>query len=74
MGARGKPLLARVTAWPNALPQYNVGHLDRITQIEAAVARIPGLALAGASYKGVGIPDCIQSGWDAAEKVGGMVG
>ncbi len=74
LGARGEPLLARVTAWPNALPQYNVGHLDRVTQIEAAVEKIPGLALAGASYKGVGIPDCIQSGWDAAEKVGAMVG
>jgi len=74
LGARGEPLLARVTAWPNALPQYNVGHLDRVARIEAAVEKIPGLALAGASYKGVGIPDCIQSGWDAAERVGGMAG
>ena len=74
LGARGEPLLARVTVWPNALPQYNVGHLDRLARIEAAVETIPGLALAGASYKGVGIPDCIQSGWEAAEKVGGIVG
>ena len=74
MGARGEPIFSRVAAWSNALPQYNVGHLDRVIRIEAAVEKIQGLALAGASYKGVGIPDCIQSGWDAAEKVGGIVG
>jgi len=74
MGAHGEPHLSRVTSWANALPQYNVGHLDRIARIEAAVETIPGLALAGASYKGVGIPDCIQSGWDAAEKTGGVRG
>jgi oxygen-dependent protoporphyrinogen oxidase len=69
MGARGEPILSRVTAWENALPQYNVGHLDRVARIEAAIETISGLALAGASYRGVGIPDCIQSGWEAAEKV-----
>lgn len=58
---------ARVTRWPAAFPQYEPGHLDRVTAIERAVARdVPGLVLAGASYRGVGIPACIKQAGDAA--------
>ena len=74
IGVRGEPILSRVARWPNALPQYNRGHLERVERIEVEVAKLTGLELAGASYKGVGIPDCIQSGWEAAERISGIVG
>ena len=74
IGVRGEPILSRVARWPNALPQYNRGHLERVGRIEFEVAKLTGLELAGASYKGVGIPDCIQSGWEAAERIRGIVG
>jgi oxygen-dependent protoporphyrinogen oxidase len=44
-----------------------VGHLDRLAEIERRLATLPGLLLAGGSYRGVGIPDCIKSGWAAAD-------
>jgi protoporphyrinogen/coproporphyrinogen III oxidase len=62
------PHLVRVHRHREAMPQYLVGHLDRIAAIEARTARYPGLALAGGAYRGVGIPDCIRSGEDAAER------
>ncbi len=69
LGISGEPTLARVYKWWKANPQYNIGHLSRINEIEKEVEKHPGLFLAGAAYKGVGIPDCIQQGWEAAEKV-----
>ena len=51
------------------MAQYHLGHLDRIARIERLVAGLPGLALAGNAYHGVGIAQCIHSGWQAAEKV-----
>jgi oxygen-dependent protoporphyrinogen oxidase len=51
------------------MPQYVLGHPERLERIDAAVAGHPGLALAGAAYRGVGIPDCIRSGEEAAEAV-----
>lgn len=68
-GVDRQPSLARVFRWPRGLPQYVIGHLDRIGRIDAIVRDIPGLHLAGASYRGVGIPDCITSGWTAADAV-----
>jgi oxygen-dependent protoporphyrinogen oxidase len=61
------PRFARLYRWPQAMPQYTLGHLERLAQIEAALAERPGLYLAGAAYRGVGIPDCIASGEAAAE-------
>jgi protoporphyrinogen/coproporphyrinogen III oxidase len=69
MGVRGEPLEARVTRWPQAFPQYRVHHLMRTAGIEAAMARIGGIAVAGAAYRGVGIPACIASGRAAAKAV-----
>ena len=66
---RGGPADARVTRWPDAFPQYRVGHLIRVAQVEEAVAELPGLAVAGAAYRGVGIPACIGSGRNAARAV-----
>jgi oxygen-dependent protoporphyrinogen oxidase len=69
MGLSGEPLESRVTRWPQAFPQYRVHHLMRTAGIEAAVARIGGIAVAGAAYRGVGIPACIASGRAAAKAV-----
>lgn len=69
LGVRGAPLLEQVDHWHGAMPQYHVGHLGRVAAIEAAAARLGGLALAGAAYRGVGIPQVIASGRAAAERV-----
>ncbi|HVN28219.1 MAG TPA: protoporphyrinogen oxidase, partial [Candidatus Binataceae bacterium] len=66
-GVTAAPGLTEVHRWPASMPQYAVGHLDRVAQIEQIVARIPNLFLAGAAYRGVGIPDSIRSGELAAE-------
>ena len=73
LGATGEPGLARVRRWPQGMPQYLVGHGERVARIKAAAGRFPWLALAGNAYRGVGIPDCIASGEAAAEAVlGGL--
>ena len=51
------------------MAQYHLGHLDRIARIDRLVAHLPGLALAGNAYRGVGIAQCIHSGFQAAERV-----
>jgi oxygen-dependent protoporphyrinogen oxidase len=51
------------------MPQYTLGHLHRLAQLEAALSRYPGLVLTGAGYRGVGIPDCIRDGALAAEHI-----
>lgn len=60
LGITASPLTARVFRWPRALPQYNLGHPERLRAIEEHVSRIRGLALTGAAYRGIGIPDCIS--------------
>lgn len=67
LGVRDAPALARVHRHPRAMPQYRVGHLDHMARIDEYVAGRPLLALAGNAYRGVGIPDCIHSGEQAAE-------
>ena len=69
MGVTAQPILSRINRFDRALPQYNVGHLDRIARIHDAVERVPGIALAGSVYGGVGIPDCVRSGEAAAVRV-----
>lgn len=65
-----RPLAWRVSRWPRAMPQYTVGHLDRVASARAALARqAPMVSLAGASYGGVGVPACIGSGRRAAREV-----
>ena len=64
-----EPVLARVFCWDRAMPQYNLGHPERLARIEATLAKHPGLALAGNGYYGIGIPDCIHSGELAAKKI-----
>jgi oxygen-dependent protoporphyrinogen oxidase len=51
------------------MPQYTLGHLERLDSIQRSLDRYPGLVLAGAAYRGIGIPDCIRDGTDAATSV-----
>lgn len=66
LGASGPPVFARVHRWLDGMPQYVMGHPERVVRIEQATLAHPGLLLAGAAYRGVGIPDCIASGERAA--------
>jgi oxygen-dependent protoporphyrinogen oxidase len=69
LGIAGEPILHRVWRHPAAMPQYEVGHLGRVRALEARLAPWPGLALAGAAYRGVGIADCVRSGEAAADQL-----
>jgi oxygen-dependent protoporphyrinogen oxidase len=71
VGIAAAPVLVRVHRHPGAMPQYAVGHLARVAAIERRIAILPGLQLAGAAYRGVGIPDCVRSGEAAADAVAG---
>ena len=69
MGITATPILARAYRWTKSNPQYNVGHSALINEIDQQISARPGLYLAGAAYRGSGIPDCIQSGFDTAAKI-----
>jgi len=69
LGLRGEPLFARVYKWKSAMAQYGVGHLERLERIERLRQKLPGLALAGNAYRGIGVPDCVRSGRDAARQL-----
>jgi oxygen-dependent protoporphyrinogen oxidase len=64
-----EPLFARVYKWRSAMAQYSVGHLERMQRIESRRQNLPGLALAGNGYNGIGVPDCVRSGAEAAGKI-----
>ncbi|MEV6576679.1 protoporphyrinogen oxidase [Streptomyces sp. NPDC051582] len=66
VGPMGEPLAARVTRWNRGLPQYCVGHHDRVARIREATSKLPGLALCGAAYEGVGVAACVATGHQAA--------
>ena len=72
--ADAEPVFSRVFRWNLGMPQYTLGHLDRVDEIEARTAEVAGLALAGGGYRGVGIPNCIESGERAVSKVLGELG
>jgi oxygen-dependent protoporphyrinogen oxidase len=63
------PMVTRVSRWGGGLPQYAVGHVDRVRRIRAGVAAVPALAVCGAAYEGVGIPACIRTGQQAADQI-----
>jgi oxygen-dependent protoporphyrinogen oxidase len=67
LGVTAAPGITEVQRWPAAMPQYAVGHLDRVAKMEEIVTQVPALFLAGAAYRGVGVPDCVHSGETAAE-------
>jgi oxygen-dependent protoporphyrinogen oxidase len=64
-----EPLFARVYKWKSAMAQYVVGHLERLQRIEVLRQKLHGLALAGNGYGGIGVPDCVRSGAEAAGKI-----
>lgn len=68
-GVTGDPVATQVTRWDSALPQYTVGHLDRVERIRASVATQPGLAVCGAAYDGIGIRSCVTTARSAVDQV-----
>ncbi len=66
LGATGEPALVQVDRWHAAMPQYHLGHVGRVARVKERLAALPGLAVAGAAYEGVGIPQVIASGQEAA--------
>jgi protoporphyrinogen/coproporphyrinogen III oxidase len=62
------PVFTRVYRWKGAMAQYGVGHLERLQRIETLLQQLPGLSLAGNAYRGIGVPDCVRSGSEAASK------
>jgi oxygen-dependent protoporphyrinogen oxidase len=69
LGITEDPLFVEVAKWKDSMPQYEVGHLERVNEIEGLVNELAGLSLAGNAYRGAGIPDCIRSGEAAAESI-----
>ena len=69
MGVRGAPLLARVARSIGQMPKYTVGHLERVAGACAELASLPNLVIAGATFRGVGVPDCVAQGRAAATRV-----
>jgi oxygen-dependent protoporphyrinogen oxidase len=69
LAIRGEPILRHVTRCRHALPQYYVGHSERVRRIERSLAQFPTLALAGSGLYGIGVPSCIHSGEKAADQV-----
>jgi oxygen-dependent protoporphyrinogen oxidase len=67
LGINEAPLFVETAKWERSMPQYEVGHLERVNEIEKLASELPGLTLAGNAYRGAGIPDCIRSGETAAE-------
>jgi len=68
IGLTADPLFARVYRWEGAMAQYGVGHLERLQRIQGLLQQLPGVALAGNGYRGIGVPDCVRSGTDAANR------
>ena len=71
---RGEPVYCDVAHWPRTMPQYHVGHKQLVAGIEAQAARLPHFQLAGNAYHGVGVPDCIHGGEQAAERIAARFG
>ncbi|MBX3411749.1 MAG: protoporphyrinogen oxidase [Pirellulales bacterium] len=69
LGLRGAPAFSLVRRWSGAMPQYHLGHVERVARILERASTHPGLALAGNAYHGVGVPNCIRSGEQAASRM-----
>lgn len=69
IGVREQPLASHITRWQRAMPQYTVGHLERLRRLDAALDHLPAIRLAGAAYRGMGVPQCIAQGEEAAAQV-----
>jgi oxygen-dependent protoporphyrinogen oxidase len=69
LGARGEPTIVQIDRWHAAMPQYHLGHVERVARIRQRIARVGRVAVAGAAYAGVGIPQVIASGQEAVHAV-----
>jgi oxygen-dependent protoporphyrinogen oxidase len=69
VGFSARPSFARIFRWPRSMAQYTVGHQQRMAEVRQRLAASPGLDLAGNAYEGIGIPDCIRTGKQAAERI-----
>ena len=69
LGLTAAPVEHVIARWPRSMAQYNVGHAQRVAEIRARATEIPGLQLAGNAYEGIGIPDCIRTGRQAAKNI-----
>lgn len=74
LGWSAPPRLVRVDRAQDAMPQYDLGHLDRVSEVERELESLPGVALAGADYRGVGLADCVAQGQAAARRLMGYHG
>lgn len=71
MGIDAAPVFSRVFRWPDSMPQYTVGHGERIAELDARLDSWPGLHLVGNAYHGIGIPDCIREARRVAGRLAG---
>jgi protoporphyrinogen/coproporphyrinogen III oxidase len=69
MGLEAEPVFHHIARWPQSMAQYTVGHAQRVERIETLVRDIPGLHIAGNAYHGIGIPDCVRMGQEAAQAI-----
>lgn len=69
MGVSETPAFTHIARWPRSMAQYTVGHAERVARIESRLRQLPGLHLAGNAYRGIGIPDCVRMGKQAAEAI-----
>lgn len=69
LGLDAEPQFARVYRWRRSMAQYGPGHLERLARIEEMRRQLPGLCLAGNAYRGIGVPDCVKTGMDAAAEL-----
>ena len=69
MGLQAKPVASHVARWPDSMAQYTVGHAKRVLRIKALMSGIPGIQLGGNGFYGIGVPDCIHSGKEAAQTI-----
>ncbi len=74
LGISVTPHFSRIYRWKAAMAQYGVGHLERLQRIERLCRQLPGLALAGNAYRGIGVPDCVRSGKEAAQQAMSAIG
>ncbi|HWR49602.1 MAG TPA: protoporphyrinogen oxidase, partial [Bryobacteraceae bacterium] len=69
LGVTAEPSFVRISRWPRSMAQYTVGHARRMAHVEARIAHLPGLYVAGNAYTGIGVPDCVRMGKSAADKI-----
>jgi protoporphyrinogen/coproporphyrinogen III oxidase len=69
MGLEARPVFHNIARWPNSMAQYTVGHEKRVQELETILKKVPGLHLAGNAYRGIGLPDCVRMGKEAAARI-----